>query len=70
MDIKSISSNIVTQQQTKKEKPKDDAAQSETLKEPDNSSTSSDSVNISHEAQALYGEGGAHPERPVKTIPK
>jgi hypothetical protein len=66
MDIKSISSNIVTQQQTKKEKPKDDAAQSETLKEPDNSSTSSDSVNISPEAQALLDTGGGHPTRPPK----
>jgi len=65
MDIKSIGSNVVTQQQTKNEKPKDESSQSETLKAPNNSLTSSDSVVISQEAQALFN-GSGHPDRPKK----
>jgi len=66
MDIKGIGSNVVTQQQTKNEKPKDESLQSETLTADENSSNSADTVIISSEAKALFDTGGGHPTRPPK----
>jgi len=68
MDIKSIGSNVVSQQQAKVEKLKDEnlETQNKPQKPIETSISSVDSVSISPEAEALFNDGGGHPNRPPK----
>ena len=68
MDIKSIGSNVVSQQQAKVEKLKDEnlETQSKPQKPIETSISSVDSVSISPEAESLFNDGGGHPNRPPK----
>jgi len=70
MDIKDIQLNVATQLQVKVEKLKDENLETQTQTKPqehiESSVSSVDSVSISPEAQALFNDGGGHPDRPPK----
>jgi len=68
MDIKDIQLNVATQLQVKVEKLKDENLETQTKPQEhiESSVSSVDSVSISPEAQALFNDGGGHPDRPPK----